>query len=51
MNNLQKAYSYKKEDMLNILENKNISSTIRSEALSVEEIVDLANTFYQTFEK
>lgn len=51
MNNLQKAYSYKKEDMLKILESKNISLTIRSEALSVEEIVDLANTFYQTFEK
>ena len=51
MNNLQKAYSYKKEDMLKILESKNISLTIRSEVLSVEEIVDLANTFYQTFEK
>ena len=51
MNNLQKAYSYNKEEMLKILENNNISFTIRSEALSVDEIVDLANVFYETFEK
>ena len=51
MNNLQKSYSYDKQEMLNILENKNISSNIRSEALSVDEIVELANIFYQTFEK
>lgn len=50
MNNLQKAYSYDKEKMLSILEEYKLSPTIRSEALSVEDIVNLSNIFYKTFE-
>lgn len=45
MNNLQKAYSYDKQEMLNVLHKLQISPTIRSEALSVSEIVELANIF------
>lgn len=50
MNNLQKAYKYDKQLMLDILSKNNLSHMIRSEALSVDEIVNLANDFYQTFE-
>jgi len=51
LNNLQKAYPYDKEAIVQILKQKNIKEDIRSEALSVEQIIDLANLFYQTFEK
>ena len=50
MNNLQKAYKYDKQMMLDILSKNNLSHMIRSEALSVDEIVNLANDFFQTFE-
>ncbi len=51
MNNLQKAYKYNKEDMLQILDELNISYMIRSEALSVDDIVNLSNKFYLRFEQ
>ena len=50
LNNLQKAYNYDKEEILKVLEENSILPNIRSEALSVEEIVNLSNAFYKTFE-
>lgn len=51
MNNLQKAYNYDKKQMLDILDKFNINPLVRSEALTVNQIIDLANEFYQTFEQ
>ncbi len=50
MNNLVKCYNYPKEEMLDVLNSLNILSTIRSEALTVCQIVELANSFYKRFE-
>ena len=45
-NNLKSGFGYSKELIENILTNNQISLTIRTEALSVEQIVKLANEFY-----
>ena len=45
-NNLKQGFGYSKELIENILNKNNISLTIRTEALKVEEIVILANEFY-----
>lgn len=45
-NNLKSGFGYSKELIETVLTNKNISLTIRTEALSVEQIVKLANDFY-----
>lgn len=50
-NNLIKAYHYDKEEIVRILDTYQIPKDIRSEALSVKQIVELSNAFYQTFEK
>lgn len=46
VNNLKNGFGYKKEFIEDILNKNNISLTIRTEALTVEEIVHLANEFY-----
>lgn len=45
-NNLKCGFGYKKELIEEILTKNNISLTIRTEALSVEQIVHLSNEFY-----
>ncbi len=45
-NNLKSGFGYSKELIENVLTNNQISLTIRTEALSVEQIVKLANEFY-----
>ena len=45
-NNLKSGFGYSKGLIENILTNNQISLTIRTEALSVEQIVKLANEFY-----
>lgn len=51
MNNILKAYPYQKEKILETLTQLGINENIRSEALNVSTIVQLANLFYQTFEQ
>ncbi|MCM1260834.1 MAG: 16S rRNA (adenine(1518)-N(6)/adenine(1519)-N(6))-dimethyltransferase RsmA [Prevotella sp.] len=51
MNNIVKAYPYPKEKILELLMQLGIHENIRSEALSVSTIVELANLFYHTFEQ
>ncbi len=46
VNNLKSGFGYKKELIEEILTKNNISLTIRTEALSVEQIVHLSNEFY-----
>lgn len=45
-NNLKSGFGYSKELIETILNKNNISLTIRTEALTVHEIVNLANEFY-----
>lgn len=45
-NNLKSGFGYKKELIEAILTKNNISLTVRTEALSVEQIVHLSNEFY-----
>ena len=45
VNNVSASYSISKEEAGNILEQNGFSKTIRSEVLSVEEIVSLSQTF------
>ena len=45
-NNLKSGFGYKKELIEEILIKNNIPLTIRTEALSVEQIVHLSNEFY-----
>ena len=45
-NNLKQVFGYSKELIESVLTKNNISLTIRTEALKVEEIVLLANEFY-----
>lgn len=45
-NNLKSGFGYNKELIEEILTKNNISLTIRTEALSVEQIVQLSNAFY-----
>ena len=45
-NNIQKNYKYNKDEVLSIIEELNLSQTVRSEALSVSQIIKLANLFY-----
>ena len=45
-NNLKSGFGYSKELIESILTSNQISLTIRTEALSVEQIVKLANEFY-----
>ena len=51
LNNLQRSYNYDKVKMQEIIESLNLPLTVRSEALSVKEIVTLANKFFETFIK
>ncbi len=51
LNNISKSYDYDKKEVLKILEKNNIKQDVRSEALSVEQIVKLSNEFYEKFEK
>lgn len=51
INNILKTYPYPKEKILALLMQLGIDEHIRSEALSVSTIVELANLFYQTFEQ
>ena len=46
VNNLKSGFGYPKELIEEILTKNNISLTIRTEALSVDEIVKLSNEFY-----
>lgn len=46
VNNLKSGFGYRKELIEEILIKNNISLTIRTEALSVDQIVHLANEFY-----
>lgn len=46
VNNLKSGFGYKKELIEEILTKNNISLTVRTEALSVEQIVHLSNEFY-----
>lgn len=45
-NNLKQGFGYSKEFVEEILNKNNISITIRTEALAVDEIVKLSNEFY-----
>ena len=45
-NNLKSGFGYQKELIEKILNNNNISLTVRTEALTVKEIVMLSNEFY-----
>lgn len=45
-NNLKSGFRYSKEMIEDILNKNNISLTIRTEALTVEQIVSLSNEFY-----
>lgn len=51
MNNVLKVYPYQKEKVIDVLMQLGINENVRSEALSVSTIVELANLFYQTFEQ
>lgn len=51
INNVQKAYDYDKSEIEKLLCRFHISSSIRAEELSVNQIVDIANTFYEHFEE
>lgn len=46
VNNIKESFSYSKEEITNTLIKNKLSLTIRSEALSVEQIIKLANDFY-----
>lgn len=50
-NNIIKAYAYNKDEIMRILKMHQIEKDTRSEALTVKQIVDLSNDFYQTFVK
>lgn len=50
LNNLTNNYRYSKEEISNLLKVNNIVETIRAEALSVDEIINLSNLFYKHFE-
>lgn len=43
VNNLNQAYNLSKEEIASILEELNISNTIRSEALSIEQFIELSD--------
>ena len=47
VNNLKQSYNYTKEQIEDTLNKLNLSLTIRSEALSVNEIINLADEFYK----
>lgn len=51
LNNLLMNYKYSKNDICNLLNAHSINESIRAEALSVDEIVNLSNIFYNRFEK
>lgn len=51
VNNLKTGFGYPKELIEQILNKNNLSLTIRTEALSVDEIVTLANDFYLALKK
>lgn len=46
-NNIKNAYSFNKEQLEEVLYNNNVLPNARAESLSVEQIVQLANAFYQ----
>lgn len=47
VNNLKQSYSYTKDQIEEVLNKLNLSLTIRSEALSVEQIINLSDEFYK----
>ena len=47
VNNLKQSYNYTKEQIEDTLNKLNLSLTVRSEALSVNEIINLADEFYK----
>ena len=47
VNNLKQAYSYTKDQIEEVLNKLNLSLTIRSEALSVEQIINLSDEFFK----
>lgn len=51
LNNLTKAYNYDKEKIKQIFDENHLDMSVRSEALSVKQIVKLSNAFYDSFEK
>lgn len=51
LNNIINAYNYSKDDIYRIFKDNEVSENIRAEALGVNEIVNLANEFYNKFEK
>lgn len=51
LNNLTMNYKYSKLDICELLKECAINETVRAEALSVDQIVNLANYFYNKLEK
>lgn len=51
LNNLTKAYNYDKEQIKKIFDENRLDISVRSEALTVKQIVKLSNAFYDSFEK
>lgn len=51
LNNLTKAYNYDKEKIKQIFDENLLDISVRSEALTVQQIVKLSNAFYDCFEK
>lgn len=51
LNNIINTYNYSKDDIYRIFKDNEVSENIRAEALGVNEIVNLANEFYNKFEK
>lgn len=46
-NNLKQAFKYSQELINQVLNENNISTTIRAESLTIEQIVNIANQFYK----
>lgn len=51
LNNIMKGYPYDKEKIIRIFDAKGLDIRVRSEALSLGQIVELSDTFYDSFEK
>lgn len=51
LNNLIKTYNYDKEQIIKIFEKNHLDAKIRSEALTLKQIVQLSDAFYDFFEK
>lgn len=51
LNNLIKAYNYDKEKIKQIFGENHLDISVRSEALTIKQIVKVSNAFYDYFEK